>query len=179
MMQTREPSETAVTVGVETPAAFPAIRRVSINAFGRPAEANLVDVLRRHGQLAMSWVAETEEEVVGHAVLTPVTVLPRTPELRMLGLGPVAVLPEFQRQGIGSMLIKEAIRQASADGWQAITVVGVPEYFARFGFVPARQVALRCEFRVPAETFLVLELQPETLDGLPRCVRYLPEFSGF
>ena len=178
-MQTRELNQTAVTVGVETPAAFRAIRRVSMTAFGRPSEANLVDVLRRHGQLVMSLVAAVEGEVVGHAVLTQVTVIPTVPGLRMLGLGPVAVLPEFQRQGIGSILISETTRQASDDGWQAITVVGDPEYFARFDFAQARRVGLRCEFQVPAESFLVLQLQPGIFEGLPGCVRYQPEFSGF
>ena len=124
-------------------------------------------------------MAEVEREVVGHVLLTQVTLMPTVPGLRMLGLGPVAVLPQFQGQGIGSMLMQEAIGQACADGWQVIVALGNPEYYTRFNFVPAREVGLGCEFRVPAGSFMVLELRPGTLEGLRGVVRYQPEFSGF
>jgi putative acetyltransferase len=178
-MQTCDPRQTAATIRLETPANFDAIRRVHMDAFGRPAEANLVDVLRRHGQVVIALTAEVDGEVAGHAVLTPVTIIPTVPGLRMLGLGPVAVLSPFRRQGIGVMLIREAIAQACADGWQAISVLGDPDYYTRFGFVPAREVRLKCEFRVPAESFMVLELLPGTLEAVHGVVRYQPEFSGF
>lgn len=155
------------------------IRRVNTQAFGRPFEANLVDILRRHGQVVKSMIAEVDGEVVGHVILTQTTLMPTVPGLRMLGLGPVAVLPEFQRQGIGSTLIMEAIRQATSEGWHAIAVLGDPGYYTRFGFVQASGFGLGCEFRVPAESFMVLELQPGTLPGLRGVVRYQPEFSGF
>ena len=178
-MQTSNLSQNAVSVRLETPADFPAIRRVNTDAFGRSAEANLVDVLRRHGQVLMSLVAEAEKEVVGHLLLTQVMLMPTVPGLKMLGLGPLAVLPQFQRQGIGSVLIRKAIDQAGADGWQAMVVLGDPEYFARFSFAPCSRYGLSSEFRVPAESFLVLELQPGALEGLQGVVRYHPEFSGF
>src|SRR5664279_5277362 len=104
-MQVSKVSQNAVSVRQETPDDLQAIRRVNTDAFGRPAEANLVDVLRRHWQVIFSLVAEVEREVVGHALLTQVTLMPTVPGLRMLGLGPVAVLPQFQGKGIGSMLM--------------------------------------------------------------------------
>jgi putative acetyltransferase len=170
---------TPVSLRFETRDDLNTIRRVNTAAYGRVAEANLVDVLRKHWQVMISLVAEVENEVVGHVLLTQVTLMPTVPSLRMLGLGPVAVLPEFQRRGIGSMLIRETISQASADGWQALVVVGPPEYYVRFGFFPARQAGLESEFRVPPESFMVLELQPGTLADLRGVVRYQPEFSGF
>jgi putative acetyltransferase len=178
-MQTSRPSQNAVSVKLETPADLQAIRWVNTAAFGRPAEANLVDVLRRHGQIIMSVVAAIEQEVVGHVLLTEVTLMPTVPGLRMLGLGPIAVLPKFQGQGVGSALMQEAIGLAAAHGWQAIVALGNSEFYARFGFVPAREVGLGCEFRVPAKSFAVLELRPGILEGLRGVVRYQPEFSGF
>jgi putative acetyltransferase len=178
-MQVSKVSQNAVSVRQETPDDLQAIRRVNTDAFGRPAEANLVDVLRRHWQVIFSLVAEVEREVVGHVLLTQVTLMPTVPGLRMLGLGPIAVLPQSQGQGIGSMLMREAIGQACADGWQVMVALGNPEYYTRFDFVPAREAGLGCEFRVPAESLMVLELRPGTLEGLRGVVRYQPEFSGF
>jgi putative acetyltransferase len=178
-MQVSKVSQSAVSVRQETPGDLQAIRSVNTDAFGRLAEANLVDVLRRHWQVIFSLVAEVESEVVGHALLTQVTLMPTVPGLRMLGLGPLAVLPQFQGQGLGSMLVRAAIGEAYADGWQVIVALGNPDYYTRFDFVPAREVGLGCEFRVPAESFMVLELQPGTLEGLRGVVRYQPEFAGF
>jgi putative acetyltransferase len=164
------------------PEAYPdqaAIRRVNMDVFGRLAEANLVDVLRRHRQIILSLVAEIEQEIVGHAILTQVMLMPSVPGLRMLGLGPVAVRPPVRRRGIGSALVRQAIGTAEAEGWQAVVVLGEPQYFSRFGFVPAQRFGLATEFRAPADSFLVLELGRGTLDGVRGVVRYQPEFSGF
>ncbi len=152
-------------------------RRVTSETFGRLAEATLVDSLRQHGQIAISLVAEIEKEAIGHVVLSPVTLMPMLPGLRMLGLGPVAVLPRCQRNGVGSLLMKQAIEQARAEGWHALVVLGHPAYYARFGFVPANRFELRCEFDAPEEAFMALELQPGVLKGWGGTVRYQPEFS--
>ena len=126
-----------------------------------------------------SLVAEVEEKVVGHVISSQVTLMPTIPGLKMLGLGPVAVLPEMQRQGIGSRLIQEALQKGRAEGWHAMVVVGQPEFYTRFGFLPANRFELRCEFRVPNDNFLVVELKAGTLPELSGMVRYQPEFSGF
>src|SRR5579862_9711554 len=109
-------SQAAVSVRLETPADLRAMRHVNTDAFGRSGEANLIDVLRRHWLVMISLVAEVGKDIVGDVVLTQVTLMPAVPGLRMLGLGPVAVLPHFQRQGIGSRLIRTAISQACAQG---------------------------------------------------------------
>jgi len=178
-MQTSKLSQNAVSVRLETPDDREAIRRVNMEAFGRPAEANLVDVLRRHWEVMISLVAEVETDVVGHAILTQVTIMPTVPGLRMIGLGPVAVLPQFHGQGIGSLLMREAKTRACADGWQAMVVLGHPEYCARFGFAQASRFGLESEFRGSADSFMALELLPGALEGLHGVVRYQPEFSGF
>ncbi len=178
-MQTTKVGAHEVSVRVETREDLPGIRSVEMGAYGRAAEANLVDVLRRHWEVILSLVAEVDGEVVGHALLTQVTLMPTVPGLRMVGLGPIAVRPEFQGRGIGSQLIREAIRQAGLEGWQAIVVLGDPSFYGRFGFVPASQYGVSCEFRVRQDSFLVLELRSGTLEGIQGTVRYQPEFSGF
>lgn len=155
----------------------PHIRHVNTEAFGGPAEAKLVEALRQAGQIAISLVAEVKNEVVGHVLLSPVTLMPSVPGLRMLGFGPVAVLPKHQRRGIGSMLMNQAIDQARSERWHAAVVLGHPEYYTRFGFVPAKRFGLGCEFPVPDEAFMALELEPDGLKGLRGVVRYQPEFS--
>jgi putative acetyltransferase len=157
-------------------AAMDAVRRVNTDAFGRPAEADLLDAPRRQGQVVISLVAEVGKEVVGNAVLTPVSLMPSIPGLRMLGLGPIAVLPAFQRQGIGSMLVGRAIKEAQAEGWHALVVLGHPKYYMRFGFAAAHLHGIRCEFDTP-KAFMILELLPGTLPGLRGVVKYQPEFS--
>lgn len=171
------PSLSGVSVWFGIPADAEGVRRVNTEAFGRLAEANLVDALRRAGQVVISLVAEIDKEVVGHVVLTPVTLTPTVPGLRMLGIGPVAVLPKYQRKGIGFKLVRQAVDQARAEGWQAVVVLGRPEYYRRFGFVPASRYGLGCEFNAPADSFQVLELQPGALKGLHGVVRYQPGFS--
>jgi putative acetyltransferase len=169
-------SQSVASVRFESPGDVDLMRRINTEAFNGPAEANLVEALGKQGQIMVSLVAEVGKELVGNVVLTPVTVMPTVPGLRMLGLGPVAVLPKFQRQGIGSMLIRQAIGQACADGWQAIVVLGHPDYYRRFGFIPASRFGLGCEFDAPEGAFVVLELRPGTLEGLHGVVRYQPEF---
>ena len=170
-------TRTAAVIRFESHSDIPSVRRVNTAAFSGPVEADLVDTLRAQRQAIISLVAAVGNEVVGNVVLTPVTLMPSVPGLRMLGLGPVAVLPAFQRQGIGSALIRQAVGQGCADGWHAIVVLGHPEYYTRFGFIPARQFGLGCEFDAPEGAFMVLELRPRTLDALHGVVRYQPEFS--
>lgn len=93
----------------------------------------------------------------------------------ILGLGPVAVLPEYQRHGIGTQLIRQGLEQCRQGGSQAVVVLGNPQFYARFGFIPAGERQLRCEYRVPARVFRVLELEPGALVG--GLVRYRPEFG--
>lgn len=115
----------------ETPLDRAAIRAVVIAAFAGIDEADLVDRLRRDGDMVFSVVALVDEIVVGHAALSRMGA-----PFRALGLAPVAVLPDRQRTGIGSRLVRHAIDLARAGGWDAIFVVGDPGYYSRFGFDP-------------------------------------------
>jgi putative acetyltransferase len=113
----------------ETPADVAAIRAVEEAAFLQSAEAQLVDDLRDAGDSVFSLVAVEGETVIGHAMFSRL----KAP-FQALALGPVAVLPERQRRGFGSRLIREGIARSQAAGWLGIFVLGDPAFYRRFGF---------------------------------------------
>lgn len=113
----------------EAPEDQDAIRTVHRRAFRGEGEARLVDDLRRDGDAAISLVAETEGEIVGHILFSRLQA-----PLRALALAPLAVLPEEQGHGIGSALIRAGFDQAAAENWEAVFVLGAPEFYGRFGF---------------------------------------------
>ena len=95
-----------------------------------------------------------------------------------VGLAPLAVLPEHQRQGVGSQLVKAGLDACRSQGLFAVLVLGHPEYYTRFGFVPASTKGLQYEHAVPPEAFMVLALQSGALAHERGVVRYRPEFSA-
>ena len=171
-----------ITVRAETAEDVPAVRRVNELAFGQPNEADLVDALRAAARPYISLVAAGGGRVVGHIFFSPVTLEAVTDEGEdsaslILGLAPMAVLPEYQRQGVGSRLVREGLKECRRIGCDVVVVVGHPEYYPRFGFVPASRKGLRCEYPVPDEVFMVAELKPNALRGRG-LVKYRPEFGG-
>jgi putative acetyltransferase len=115
-----------------------AIHEVTVAAFlGRPyssgTEARIVGALRAAGALPISLVAEDHDEIVGHVAFSPVTIN-RQPS-RWYALGPVSVLPRWQRRGIGTALIETGLSQARALGAEGCILLGDPAYYGRFGFV--------------------------------------------
>ena len=102
-------------------------------AFGRPDEARLVERLTTDGDTVLSLVAVEKGMILGHVLLSRMTA-----PIRALGLGPVAITPARQRSGVGRQLIAEAIERATAQGWQAMFVLGEPAYYGRFGFDAAQ-----------------------------------------
>ena len=152
------------------------IHGVNASAFSTPAEANLVDSLRNAGGMALSLVAENREGIVGHLLLSLVSVDGiNTPSA---GLGPVAVLPAFQRRGIGSALVRSALAACPSLGIQSVFVLGHPEYYPRFGFIPASRFSLRFTAEVPDAAFLAVEIVPGCLAKASGLVRFRPEFDG-
>jgi putative acetyltransferase len=155
-----------------------AVRQVNIAAFGREGEANLVDKLREVPS-TLSFVAVLDNSIVGHVCFSSVTLEPNpAEEIFLLGLAPLAVLPQYQRQGIGSLLVQYSLKKCQEAGCNAIVVLGHPEYYPRFGFVPAKQKGLGCEYLVPDEVFMVLELTDEALRDFNGIIKYRPEFSS-
>lgn len=170
---------TMITIRDEQPLDVEAIRAVHLAAFGQPQEATLVDQLREGGAIA-SLVAERSPHIIGHICFSPVEIVSESPVAGLVaGLAPLAVLPEWQRQGVGTQLVVAGIASCRQLGYQAIVVLGHPTYYPRFGFIPASRLGWRCEYDVPDEVFMVLELQPGTLSPAPGLVQYRPEFRVF
>ena len=164
-------------IRLERPVDIAAIRLVNLSAFETSTEADLVDALREQANPIVSLVAEEEDGVVGHILFSPVTLVDH-PELRMMGLAPMAVLPEKQRQGIGAALILAGLEQCRRLGFKAVIVLGHAEYYPRFGFTPASRFGLSCEYEVPDEVFLALELNRGVLQGKSGVVRYHGAFAS-
>lgn len=161
----------------ETEADRAAVRALNEAAFETPAEAELVERLRREEMSLVSLVAEVDGTLVGHILFSPVSLTDR-PQLNLMGLAPMAVAPECQRKGIGSALVREGLARCKELGCAAVVVVGHAGYYPRFGFVPAARYALRCEYDVPADAFMVAELDAGALNGASGLVRYADAFAG-
>ncbi|MCO5170048.1 MAG: N-acetyltransferase [Planctomycetes bacterium] len=144
-------------------------------AFGRPEEGRLVDTLRGAARPFVSLVACDGDDVVGHALFTPVTV---GGAWTALALGPMAVVPARQRDGVGSALVRAGLDACRALGHEVVFVLGHPDYYPRFGFVPARPKGLTCKWPVPDDVFLVAELTPGALGGRVGRVEYHLAFDG-
>jgi putative acetyltransferase len=155
-----------------------AIHRVNELAFGRPNEAELVDALRANASPTISLVAVVDEQLAGHIFFSPVTVESDGGVFTAMGLAPMAVLPEYQNQGIGSLLVREGLRECQRIGYDAVVVLGHPKYYPRFGFAPASLKGLRSEYDVPDEVFMVTELVPDALGGRCGLVKYHAEFAN-
>ncbi|UXI65837.1 GNAT family N-acetyltransferase [Tahibacter amnicola] len=152
-----------------------AIRQVTDAAFQRATRSNgregvIVDDLRGAGALTVSLVATSDGRVVGHIAFSPVLIDGR--DEGWFGLGPVSVLPEQQRRGIGAALITDGLARLKARGARGCVVLGEPSYYQRFGF--KRHPAVRYA-DAPPEYFLNLSFDGASPSG---CVTYHNSFSG-
>jgi putative acetyltransferase len=125
---------------------------VHVAAFGSPAEADLVEALRRDGLAVVGTVAEVDGRVVAHALLGRITV----GGAPALALAPVGVLPEHQRKGLGTAVVRAAIAEATLLGERLIVVLGDPAYYGRFGFQPAAAAGVTAPWSGPALQVLAL-----------------------
>ena len=153
------------------------IYEVNAKAFSSIGEANLVNKLRSRNQIILSLVAIADDQIVGHILFTPVTLSGSEKEFMGVGIGPLAVLPKFQKQGIGTLLVKTGLEQCQKKGYEFVVVLGDPGYYSRFGFVSTSQYNIRCEYDVPVEAFMAIALQEGALKQRPGVVKYQPEFN--
>jgi len=161
----------------ERPEDRAAVHAVQEAAFGRRAEADLVDALRAEAHPQLSLVAERDGRVVGHVFFSPVTIgdAPDAPEFG--GLAPVGVLPDEQGQGAGSALVRTGLDRCRSLGWKAVFLVGDPAYYARLGFVLAAPLGFRYVSPAFDPALQVAVLEPGALDGVAGEVVYHAAFE--
>jgi putative acetyltransferase len=154
-----------VLIRRETDADVSAITEVTVAAFKTLAISNhteqfIITALRAAKALTVSLVAEVDGRVVGHIAFSPVTISDGSPN--WYGLGPVSVLPEYQRQGIGKALIQKGLSRLKDMNAQGCCLVGHPDYYRKFGFKNMPELDLE---GVPPEVFFALSLDGHTPHG--------------
>jgi len=154
-----------IVIRNETDADVDAISEVTVAAFRTLAISNhteqfVITALRAAGALTLSLVAEVEGRVIGHIAFSPVTLSDGT--RNWYGLGPIAVLPAYQRQGVGKALIGEGLARLKAMDAQGCCLVGHPNYYRKFGFTNVPGLLLE---GVPPELFFALSFDGHTPQG--------------
>lgn len=144
-----------------------AIDVVNLSAFQGEAEARLVSAVRGSADFMreLSLVAELNGRIVGHLLLSKVTLQRGGESKSVLALGPMSVVPSQSHRGIGSALIEEAISRAKSMHFAAIVVAGQPDYYERLAFQPAVTWGLQSNLRIPADALTAMELVAGALTG--------------
>lgn len=162
-----------MNIRFEQPDDIEKIREVNLQAFETETEANLVEALRNADVELISLVAEENGEVIGHILFSPVIL----GDLKIMGLAPMAVLPDRQNKGVGTKLVKAGLQDCEKAGYEAVVVLGHAGYYPRFGFVPSVNFGIKSEYDVPPEVFMVKELREGALKGAAGTVKYHPAFN--
>jgi putative acetyltransferase len=154
-----------IVIRRETESDVSAITEVTVAAFktleiSHHTEQFIIMALRAAKALTLSLVAEVDGRVIGHIAFSPVTLSDGSPN--WYGLGPVSVLPECQRQGIGKALIQEGLSQLKAMNAQGCCLVGHPEYYRKFGFRNLPGLAYE---GIPQEYFFALSFDGQSPQG--------------
>ena len=164
-----------VCVREELPGDVWAISAAHRAAFGRDAEALLVERLREDGLIVASVVSEADCEIVGSAILSALNVATEGGTTRAVALAPAAVVPERQRQGTGRRMIDAGLRLCRERGIHAVMVVGDPAYYSRFGFSTDIISGLTSKYAGPY--WMGLELVTGSLRAAVGTVEYPPAFE--
>ncbi|HML05183.1 MAG TPA: N-acetyltransferase [Methanobacterium sp.] len=157
---------------------YSTIYEINKLAFNGENESKLIQTLRKSENFNknLSLVAVNGEKIVGHILFTPITIETKEKSFLALALAPLAVHPEFQNQGIGSLLIKQGLNACKRLKYGIIIVIGHPKYYPRFGFIPAINKGLKVLFEVREEAFLVKENISGSLNGVEGTVKYPQPF---
>ena len=166
-----------IRIRIEQPGDIEAIGEVNIQAFGQIQEADIVDKLRRNCSDILSLVAMTQNQIVGHILFSPATIEGAGRMVRGTGLAPMAVLPEYQRQGIGSELIRAGLARLVEMECPFVIVLGHAAYYPRFGFESASHYGIRSEWEVPDDAFMILVLNQSEMGDTSGVARYREEFA--
>lgn len=156
------------------------VYKLNYLAFGnREDESKLIERIRISEEFIseLSLVAEIENEIVGHILLSKATVEDQEEQYTVIVLAPIAVKPDYQKQGIGRKLIEEGIKRCKALGYFIVLLIGHPTYYPRLGFEPARKYGLEFkQFEVPDEVFMVYEVEEGKLKEMKGELKYPKSF---
>lgn len=171
----------SLTIRQETGEDYIEVFEVNQLAFANDNEARLVDSLRNNTQVfvpELSIVASIHNKIVGHILLSKVRIKGNRENYHIsLSLAPMAVKPEFQKQGIGGQLIKKGLELAKHLKFKSVLVLGHEHYYPKFGFEPAEKWNIKTPFDVPSNLFMAIELEPDGLKGVSGVVIYPKEFD--
>jgi putative acetyltransferase len=168
-----------ITVRSEQSADIPAIREINQHAFAGTQEADIVDALRQSCAELVSLVAVVDGRPVGHILFSPVVIESPGGEVRGMGLGPLAVLPDYQRQGIGSHLIRSGLDIVKHSSSPFVIVLGHSGYYPRFGFERASLYGVHSQWlQVPDEAFMLLVIDKQAMKGVSGTAFYRQEFDS-
>lgn len=168
------------TIQEETEQDLQGIRLVHRLAFQRDDEAEVVDRLRENCPVFISLVAKIGDKVIGHVLFTPARLIQNQGwSIEGLGLAPLAVLPEYQKQGVGTGLCVEGLTRAALSEFPFVVVLGDSAYYPRFGFKKASTFGIRCAYEdVPDEAFMIKILKPKIMTDVEGVVYYRQEFDS-
>ena len=159
---------------------FKEIHNLNSLAFGQESEAKLVDLLRESEVFVpeLSLVATIDSKIVGHILFTKIKIIDdHQNKFDSLALAPMAVIQEFQKEGIGGQLIKTGLDKARQMNFKSVIVLGHEHYYPKFGFVPTDKWKIKAPFDVPANVFMGLELVVDGLKDVSGIVQYPKEFE--
>lgn len=168
-----------MTIRAERPTDRDTVYRVVQKAFETAEqsdgnEQDLVNALRKSHAFVpeLSLVAQIDEKIVGHILFTKLQIGEHT----ALALAPLSVLPQYQRQGIGTSLVLEGHRIAQALGYSYSVVLGSEKYYPRMGYLPAETFGIKPCFSVPSKNFMAYKLC-ENAPIISGVVKYAEEFG--
>jgi putative acetyltransferase len=162
----------------EQPEDINKIRSLNVEAFGQFLEAIIVDKLRENCTGVLSLVAVEDEKIIGHILFSPVSIEGPHGSVKGMGLAPMAVLPDIQRQGVGARLIQQGIDELRKVQCPFIVVLGHHEYYPRFGFERASAYDIRCPWEgIPDEAFMILWLDKAMAGKVSGLAKYRDEFD--
>ena len=157
---------------------FEAIKFVNDQAFKQPLEGNIVEKIRNTDSEILSLVAETDNQIVGHIFFSCAEITDHPEIKKGMGLAPMAVLPEYQKQGIGSMLINKGISILKNQNVPFVIVLGHPEYYPKFGFEKASEYGIQSQWDdIPDEAFMILILDRDKMKNVKGVARYREEWN--
>ncbi|UFU00663.1 N-acetyltransferase [Radiobacillus kanasensis] len=142
-------------------------------------EANLVEAIRESSYFVpgLSIVATLQSgEIIGHILFSNIILETERGAKQTLGLAPMAVHPNYQRKGVGSELVRSGLDLCKEKGFEHVFVLGHPQFYSKFGFIPASKFDIEAPFSVPDEVFTAVELRKGSLKGMEGEIKYPPAF---